>query len=93
MLQITREATQYLVRTREERGFDAGTGARFVRTPNGVGLTFASGPEPQDRVVGNGNLLIYVDDDIAAALDRSIIDVRNEDGQSLLTIRPQVVVT
>jgi hypothetical protein len=92
MLQITREATRYLLRTREERGLDARTGARFVRTPRGVGLTFVSGPDPHDRVVGNDALPIYLDDDIAAALDRSIIDVRNEDGQSRLSIRPQVVV-
>jgi Fe-S cluster assembly iron-binding protein IscA len=92
MLQITREATRYLRRTREERGFDAATGARFVRTSSGVGLTFATGPEPQDRVVTYEDLPIYLDDDVAAALDRSIIDVRNENGQSRLAIRPQVVV-
>lgn len=93
MLQITREATRYLLRAREERGLDAGTGARFVRTPSGVGLTFASEPEPLDRAVGDEDLPIYLDEDLAVALDRAIIDVRSEGGESRLSIRPQVGVS
>jgi hypothetical protein len=39
MLRITRQATRYLRRAREEAGLDSNAGARFVRTPSGVGLT------------------------------------------------------
>ena len=89
MLQITREATRYLLRAREERGFDAKAGARFVRTSSGVGLTFALAPEPHDRVVEH-RVPIYLDEHLAAALYRSTIDVRSEDGQSRLVLRPHL---
>lgn len=89
MLQITREATRYLVRARKERGLDAKAGARFVRTSGGVGLTFALEPEHHDRVVEH-SVPIYLDEHLAAALDRSTIDVSTEDGQPRLVVRPQV---
>jgi hypothetical protein len=91
MLQVTREAVRQLHREREERGFDPGTGARFVRTASGVGLTFASEPGPLDRAVGDGDLPIYLDEDLAVALDRAIIDVRTERGETRLVILPQLM--
>jgi Fe-S cluster assembly iron-binding protein IscA len=89
MLRITREATQYLIRVRGERGLGAAAGARLVRTSAGVGLTFAPGPEPDDRVVENKDVPIYIAEDVSAALERSIIDVKMEGGESRLALRPQ----
>jgi Fe-S cluster assembly iron-binding protein IscA len=91
MLHITREATRYLLRAREARGLDEGTGARFVRTSSGTVLTFVPGPQPLDRVVGDDDLRIYLDENLAAALNRSIIDVRTEGGRSRLAIRPATI--
>ena len=89
MLRITRQANRYLRRAREEAGLDSNAGARFVRTSSGVGLTFAAAPEPSDRVAADDDVVIYVDEHVAAALDRSVIDVSNEDGHQRLVIRPQ----
>jgi Fe-S cluster assembly iron-binding protein IscA len=87
-MRITRQATRYLRRAREEAGLDQNAGARLVRTPSGVGLTFAAMPQPSDRVVGEHDVPIYLDEHVAAALDRSVIDVSNEDGHPRLVIRP-----
>ena len=90
MLHVTREAAAHLRREREERGFDPGTGARFIRSSTGVGLTFAAEPGPMDRAMGDDDLPIYLDEDVAAALDRAIIDVQRERGEARLVIRPQL---
>jgi Fe-S cluster assembly iron-binding protein IscA len=90
MLRITRQANRYLRRAREEAGLDSSAGARLVRTPGGVGLTFAAAPERHDRVAGEDGVPIYLDEHVAAALDRSVIDVSNEDGHPRLVIRPQL---
>ena len=88
-MRITRQATRYLRRARETAGLDPTAGARLVRTPSGVGLTFAAMPEPSDRVAAEDDVPIYLEEQVAAALDRSVIDVSNEDGHPRLVIRPQ----
>jgi len=89
MLRITRQASRYLRRARVLAGLESNAGARFVRTPSGVGLTFAAAPEPSDRVAADDDVPIYVDELVAAVLDRSVIDVSSEDGHQRLVIRPQ----
>jgi hypothetical protein len=90
MLQITEQATTHLLRARTESGFDEHAGARFVGGSAGVGLTFASAPEPGDQVLAAGSPLpIYVADDISAVLDQAVIDVAPDDGESRLVLRSQ----
>lgn len=90
MLQITEQATTHLLRARTEHGFDEHAGARFVRGSAGVGLTFASAPEPGDQVVAAGSALpVYVAEDAAAVLDQAVIDVAADNGESRLVLRSQ----
>jgi Fe-S cluster assembly iron-binding protein IscA len=89
MLQITDQATTHLLRARAEGGFDKGAGARFVRGSAGVALTFASAPEPGDRVLAGSGLPIYVAEDVSAVLDRAVIDVAPDNGESRLVLRTQ----
>jgi hypothetical protein len=90
MLQITDQATALLLQVRNERGFDARAGARFVRGSAGVGLTFALAPKPGDQILAAGSALpIYLSEDITSALDRAVIDVTADDGESRLVVRSQ----
>ena len=89
MLQITDRATNHLLMARTERGFDERAGARFVRGPAGVALTFAPAPEQGDQVLDGSALPIYVADDVTEVLERALIDVTADDGESRLVIRPQ----
>jgi hypothetical protein len=89
MLQITRQATTHLLRTRAELGLDDRAGARFVRGSAGIGVTFAAAPEPGDHVLSGSALPIYVADDVTAALDQALIDVAADDGDARLVLRPQ----
>jgi hypothetical protein len=91
MLRITRDATKYLVRLREEYGLSEEVGLRLIRNASGFGLTFASEPDPRDRVVAN-DVPLYVAEDLASRLEGSIIDLRvDAGGQSRLALRPHVV--
>jgi Fe-S cluster assembly iron-binding protein IscA len=89
MLQLTPEATRHLVRVRRQRGLDDQRGARFVSKGPSVGLTFASGPEPGDRVIEQEAIAVFVASEVADALDRSVLDARLEQGKSVLVLRRQ----
>jgi Fe-S cluster assembly iron-binding protein IscA len=89
MLQITDRATTHLLRARTEEGFDERAGARFVRGSAGVGLTFAAAPEQGDQVLTGSALPVYVAEDVTGVLDRAVIDVSAEDGESRLVLRSQ----
>ena len=89
MLQITPQAEQHLLRMRTERGFDEKHGARFMTNGGTVGLTWASAPKPEDRVVEGTNLPVYVAADAIAALDEATIDAKPEEGKTVLVIRRQ----
>ena len=89
MVHITPEATGHLVRLRLERGIDESHGARFVRNGARIGLTFAKAPEPDDRVVSGPAIDVYVAPEIAAVVDESIIDARDDDGKTALVLRQQ----
>jgi hypothetical protein len=89
MLRVTSEANDYLRQVREARGFEPTAGARFVRSPGGIGLTFASAPAPGDQILTAKELPLYIPDDLAAALAWAIIDVTRENGNPKLVLRPQ----
>lgn len=44
MIQLTSDANEYQRQVREARGIESTAGARFVRSPGGIGLTFATAP-------------------------------------------------
>ena len=92
MLKLTKAATAHLLRVRTDRGFDPSAGARFVRGgAGGVGLTFARAPQEGDTVLTGSDFPVYVAEDVAEILDRSIIDeTTTEDRESRLLIRPQL---
>jgi Fe-S cluster assembly iron-binding protein IscA len=89
MIRVTSHANKYLRQVREAKGIESTAGARFVRSPGGIGVTFATAPAPGDQVVGAKDLTLYIPDDLAAALANSIIDVSSENGNSRLVLRPQ----
>lgn len=87
MLQLTNDAVSHLARIRRERGQD-GTAVRLVRNNGRLGLTFAAAPEPDDRTIGAGEITVCVPPDVAETLANSTIDVKTEEGKSLLVARP-----
>jgi hypothetical protein len=89
MIQLTSDANEYLRQVREARGIESTAGARFVRSPGGIGLTFATAPSPGDQLVRAEDLQLYIPDDLASALASSIIDVSADDGTPRLVLRPQ----
>jgi Fe-S cluster assembly iron-binding protein IscA len=89
MLQLTPEATRHLLKIRGERGVDERAGARFVSKGGRVGLTFALAPVAGDRVLNNAEIKVFVAPEIAETLGESIIDARDEDGQTALIMRKQ----
>ena len=89
MLQVTPQATRHLLRLRAERGVDASQGVRLVRKGARIGLTFTPKPEPDDEVADGRGIAIYVAPDVAAAIDESVIDAREEDGKTALVLRQQ----
>lgn len=89
MLQLTPEATRYLLKVQGERGVDERAGARFVSKGGRVGLTFAPAPVAGDRVLNSAEIKVYVAAEIAKTLDESVIDARDEDGQIALSMRKQ----
>lgn len=87
MLQLTPDATTHLRRVRRQRGLDDKSAARFVPRGSGVGLTFASTPEPGDRVIEREDISVFVAPALADALETSVIDAQVEDGKSVLVLR------
>jgi hypothetical protein len=89
MLRVTSEANEYLRQVRDARELESMAGARFVRSPGGIGLTFASAPALGDQILAAKELPLYIPDDLAAALAWAIIDVSRENGDPKLVLRPQ----
>jgi Fe-S cluster assembly iron-binding protein IscA len=87
MVQVSDAATEHLIRVRSERGHGEQAGARFVKTEGGVGLTFADGPRPGDRVVKHDGIAIYLEPAVAEKLDDGIIDIGNKNGRAALYLR------
>ena len=89
MIQITPRAEKHLLNLRVERGFNTTDGARFVTNSGRVGLTFASAPKPDDRVLDGAELPIYVAPEAADALDKTTVDAEQTDGKTVLVMRPK----
>jgi Fe-S cluster assembly iron-binding protein IscA len=89
MLQITPQAEEHLIHLRVERGFNERDGVRFLTNAGGVGLTFTTSPDPDDRVVQGTNLPIYIAPNAVAALEEATIDAKTEEGKTVLVIRRQ----
>jgi Fe-S cluster assembly iron-binding protein IscA len=87
MLRLTSDATDHLVRVRQERGAANDAGARLVRGGGGVRLTFSQSPEQGDKVIDASDIKVFVAPEIADALDSSVIDAKTEDGRTYLVIR------
>jgi Fe-S cluster assembly iron-binding protein IscA len=87
MLRLTSDATNHLVRVRQERGAGTDAGARLVRGGGGVRLTFTQTPEQGDKIVDASDIKVFVAPEIADALDTSVIDAKTEDGRTYLVIR------
>lgn len=89
MLQLTSKAAQHLIKVRGERGVDDRAAVRFVSKEGRVGVTFSQTPQEGDRVVDGQEIRVFVAPEIATALDASIIDARDEEGQTSLVMRKQ----
>jgi Fe-S cluster assembly iron-binding protein IscA len=89
MLRLTPTAVTHLVNVRRERGVDEGAGARFVSQGRRVRLTFESAPRDGDTVLKAPEIEVFVANDIADALDRSVIDAQREEDKTILVLRRQ----
>ena len=90
MLEITQQAAAHLIRLRAEGGHGPESGARFVRGTSSVALTFALEPQPGDLILAGYDLTVYVAEEVAEILDRSVIDATTDGGGVRLALRPQV---
>ena len=93
MLELTPNAKRYLANLRRERGLDDRAGARLVSKGGRVGMTFAPAPVAGHRVVDTDVIKIYVPAEIAETLGESIIDARDENGQTKLVMRKRAART
>lgn len=89
MLEITQQAAAHLIRLRAEGGHGPESGARFVRGTSSVAVTFALEPQPGDLILTGYDLTVYVAEDVAEILDRSVIDETSDGHESRLALRPQ----
>jgi len=93
MLELTPNARRYLANLRRERDVDDRADARLVSKGGRVGLTFGPAPVEGHRVFDGEGIKIYVPPEIADALSESIIDVRDENGQTKLVMRKRATRT
>ena len=93
MLELTPNAKRYLANLRLERGVDDRAGARLVSNGGRVGLTFAPAPVAGHHVFDGEVIKIYVPSELADTLSESIIDVRDENGQTKLVMRKRATRT
>ncbi len=89
MFQLTPEAANHLRSVRDGRGLSRDDAVRFVRNGAGVGLTFASKPEPGDRPIEGAGLQAFLSSEVAQVLEGTVIDARAQGGQTVLVIRRQ----
>jgi Fe-S cluster assembly iron-binding protein IscA len=87
LLRLTPQAIDHLTRIRKERGVDSSLVPRFVRASGRLRLTFAKGPETGDRVVDDGRLPAIVASSASDLIDDATIDVRTQEGKSILLVR------
>lgn len=93
MLQLTSSAARHLIKLRQDRGVDVRAGVRFTSKEGRVGMAFSLAPMDGDRVVDGESIRVFVAAEIATALDKAVIDVRDEDGQTSLIMRKRAATT
>lgn len=89
MLQLTPDAAKHLISVRDGRGLSRDDAVRFVRNGAGVGLTFASKPQPGDQPIEGAGLQAFLSSEVAQILDGTVIDARPQGGETVLVIRRQ----
>jgi Fe-S cluster assembly iron-binding protein IscA len=87
MLQLTSRAADHLVQIRRERGVDERASARLVQKEKGVSLTFVMAPRDGDLLAQDTGVRLYVAPEVADTLEQATIDVREEEGKSMLVLR------
>lgn len=87
MLRFTTQAIDHLQQVRGKRGLDAAQLPRFVRRSGRLALTFARSPEEGDRLVDGGRMSTLVASSAADLLDNKTIDVKADEGKSVLVVK------
>jgi Fe-S cluster assembly iron-binding protein IscA len=87
MLRFTTQAIDHLQQVRGKRGLDASQLPRFVRRSGRLALTFARSPEEGDRLVDGGRMSTLVASSAADLLDNKTIDVKADEGKSVLVVK------
>lgn len=93
MLELTPNAKRYLANLRREHGVDDRAGARLFTKGGQVGLTFAPAPVSGHRVFDGEVIKVYVPPEIVETLGDSIIDAREENGETKLVMRKRATRT
>lgn len=93
MLQMTDRAADLLRNLRREAQLPGDAGVRVFSELADSGeptlsIGFTTDPMPSDQVTEHGDLRLFVAPEIAEPLDRAVMDVIAEDGESQLVFRP-----
>jgi Fe-S cluster assembly iron-binding protein IscA len=87
MIEVTKQAAEYLAAMRSEHDLGTNSGVRFVPNGSGIGITLTTTPEPGDKVVMAPGIPVYVAAAVAARIDGSTIDAADRDGKTKLVVR------
>jgi Fe-S cluster assembly iron-binding protein IscA len=95
MLKVTSEAATVLKAAKDETGAPSNAGLRIRRAdhlPAGdnsvaVALAFIDDPEPNDQILEEESLRVFIANDLVDVLDNKTLDVRaTEDGAELVLL-------
>lgn len=94
MIKITDDAAQLLASARDANGLPEEYGVRFyvVQTPEqgqAVAFDFVESPEPQDDVVEHEGIPLFIEHDLATIVGDSVIEARQEDGETQLVLHTE----
>jgi Fe-S cluster assembly iron-binding protein IscA len=94
MLQMTHAAAELLTQIRQNADIPTSAGVRvYPEATSGdevsIGLGFTEEPMPGDQVSEQEGMRLFVAPEIAAPLDRTMIDVTSADGEQQLIFCPQ----
>jgi hypothetical protein len=87
VLRLTPAATSFIAQYRRELGFDEWLAPRLTDRDGKVSLTFVTRPQPDDVVVADAPVPVYVARDVAGRLDRATLDARRDGDATILVIR------
>lgn len=94
MLQMTDRAAELLnqIRTTSDIPSEAGVRIYAEQTAGdqvSIGVGFIDNPLPGDQVTEQGGVKLFVAPEVAGPLDRTMIDVTRDNGESQLIFCPQ----